>query len=124
MKKLGQWLGNVLSGLPAILSWLGKLLERILKGAGSAITAPGKLVQRAGEAIQGTKGIKQGYTLGKGLKGATNAGLMMGGITGGMKGIEYASQLKSGLTPIQIQNLNTLRKFQNKYKGMPNNPFD
>ena len=72
MPTLVQWLVNILTIVPRFISWLGKLLWRIL-------SIPGKIAYNVGNAVQGSSLV--GKNIGSGLRAAVNTRGVLGGIS-------------------------------------------
>lgn len=101
MPTMGKWLGSMTGTVGNTLKTVGSYLGKIL-------SAPGKLAGKAGEAIQGTQTgtrLLGNKNLGAGLKSGVNTAGLVGGIE---KGANYYGQYKTGLSSVQLQNIQTL----------------
>lgn len=96
MPKLASWLKTLTGGVNKIITWISELLGKILGFAGKSTEKIGRNLQAAsikkgntfGKYLSkiGDKGLER--NVGKGLKSATNTGIVMGGVTGGIYGVD------------------------------------
>lgn len=91
MPTLGKWLSSISGSVGKSVGSIGSFISKILG-------APGK--------IAGSIGTKLGgEAVGRGVQSATNTAALMGGIE---KGVGLYTQYKTGLSSVQLKNLQTL----------------
>lgn len=91
MPTMGKWLSSAVETVGKSIAWVGSFIGKILG-------TPGRIAGNIGTKLGGE-------AIGLGTKSATNTAALMGGFE---KGGELYTQYKTGLSSIQLKNLETL----------------